>query len=79
MKQKKGTIFRRGALFHCYLSAIFTGNAKFGVINLREKRKTLALSLCFSFLTIYCIKKLKELAKGCGDLYHLVLILFCKI
>ena len=38
---------------------------KFGVINLREKKKTLAtdLSVCFSFHTIYCIRKYKELAK----------------
>ena len=77
----KSTIFRRGTLFHCYLSAIYIGNAKFGVINLRARKKNTRhdLSLCFSFHTNYCIKKLKELAKGCGDLHQLVLILFCKI
>ena len=43
-KQTNGNIFRRGAFFHWYLSTIYTGDALFGVICVKNKKDRFLVS-----------------------------------
>ena len=57
----KGNVFRRGALFHCYLSAIlYTGNALFEVICV--KKKDLSLRFFGFILGSIVLKKIERIS-----------------